>query len=232
MSQDESTCTICLGALSSSCSSADRHSKDDRGGDVIDETLLLAMPSDCDHVFHLACLLQWVRESASACPLDRTPMTSVRVLAPHTDVTTGSPATWTVTERRPVASRTLAPPSEMVDAIDLMHCAVCTRQDRDDVMLLCDRCNRGFHMDCLQPPLEEMPEGDWFCPSCEPLVGSDFVASPSPVRARIRQAAAARRGGVSRGRGNVVTSRGRGRGRGSGSAAAAAALTISTRTTP
>jgi uncharacterized Zn finger protein (UPF0148 family) len=32
--------------------------------------------------------------------------------------------------------------------------------------LLCDGCDAGFHMRCLRPPLEHVPEGDWFCPDC------------------------------------------------------------------
>ena len=27
----------------------------------------------------------------------------------------------------------------------------------------------GWHMDCLQPPLEEAPKGKWHCPMCPPL---------------------------------------------------------------
>ena len=33
-------------------------------------------------------------------------------------------------------------------------------------MLLCDRCNCGFHMGCLDPPLSVVPAGDWFCTQC------------------------------------------------------------------
>ena len=33
-------------------------------------------------------------------------------------------------------------------------------------MLLCDGCDHGFHTDCLDPPMVDIPEGDWFCPSC------------------------------------------------------------------
>eukprot|EP00960_Hanusia_phi_P045330 757169-Hanusia_phi.AAC.1 len=34
-------------------------------------------------------------------------------------------------------------------------------------MLLCDECDRGWHMRCLRPPLKEVPEGDWSCPKCK-----------------------------------------------------------------
>jgi len=33
-------------------------------------------------------------------------------------------------------------------------------------MLLCDRCNTGWHMYCLSPPLETVPEGNWYCQAC------------------------------------------------------------------
>ena len=34
-------------------------------------------------------------------------------------------------------------------------------------MLLCDGgCDRGFHLYCLEPPLDSVPEGKWLCPSC------------------------------------------------------------------
>lgn len=27
-------------------------------------------------------------------------------------------------------------------------------------------CDAGFHLYCLTPPLQTVPEGDWFCPVC------------------------------------------------------------------
>ena len=35
-------------------------------------------------------------------------------------------------------------------------------------MLLCDGCDRGFHMYCLNPPVKKVPEGDWYCADCRP----------------------------------------------------------------
>ncbi len=34
-------------------------------------------------------------------------------------------------------------------------------------MLLCDKCNRGYHTSCLSPPMEAIPEGEWFCQRCD-----------------------------------------------------------------
>ena len=33
-------------------------------------------------------------------------------------------------------------------------------------MLLCDFCPAVYHMQCLNPPLGAVPEGDWKCPAC------------------------------------------------------------------
>lgn len=44
-------------------------------------------------------------------------------------------------------------------------------------MLLCDnpRCNKGYHINCLHPPLASVPRGAWFCPECKaeaPICGT------------------------------------------------------------
>lgn len=44
---------------------------------------------------------------------------------------------------------------------------MCNRDDDDESMLLCDKCDAGYHMGCLDPPLSSLPAGDWFCPKCE-----------------------------------------------------------------
>lgn len=28
------------------------------------------------------------------------------------------------------------------------------------------RCDKGFHLFCLSPPLDDVPTGDWVCPLC------------------------------------------------------------------
>ena len=33
-------------------------------------------------------------------------------------------------------------------------------------MLLCDKCNKGYHIYCLPVPLSAIPDGDWFCDTC------------------------------------------------------------------
>ncbi len=49
-------------------------------------------------------------------------------------------------------------------------CKVCGMTDGDASMLLCDKCNVGYHSYCLKPPMLQLPpeEQSWFCPHCAP----------------------------------------------------------------
>lgn len=41
-------------------------------------------------------------------------------------------------------------------------------------MLLCDGCDRGYHMHCLNPPLKNVPKADWYCVKCLTAAGEDY----------------------------------------------------------
>mmetsp|Transcript_36862 Transcript_36862/g.41174 ORF Transcript_36862/g.41174 Transcript_36862/m.41174 type:complete len:880 (+) Transcript_36862:49-2688(+) len=45
-------------------------------------------------------------------------------------------------------------------------CQVCGFDDDHANLLLCEGCETELHTYCLNPPLEKVPEGDWFCDSC------------------------------------------------------------------
>jgi hypothetical protein len=47
-----------------------------------------------------------------------------------------------------------------------MVCEKCKGGHHEAQIILCDRCDSGWHMFCLSPPLERVPQGDWFCPTC------------------------------------------------------------------
>lgn len=49
---------------------------------------------------------------------------------------------------------------------DQYFCEVCSRGDRERLLLLCDGCDDAFHTFCLLPPLDDVPRGDWRCPKC------------------------------------------------------------------
>ena len=54
--------------------------------------------------------------------------------------------------------------SESVDPE--MTCEVCRKQDQDELMLVCESCNQGYHTFCLVPKLHQVPSTAWFCGDC------------------------------------------------------------------
>ena len=49
-------------------------------------------------------------------------------------------------------------------------CRVCKEGGE---LLCCDNCPNAYHLQCLDPPLEEPPDEEWTCPRCmcEPMPG-------------------------------------------------------------
>uniref|UniRef100_A0A182N9R5 Chromodomain-helicase-DNA-binding protein Mi-2 homolog n=1 Tax=Anopheles dirus TaxID=7168 RepID=A0A182N9R5_9DIPT len=44
------------------------------------------------------------------------------------------------------------------------YCEVCQQGGE---IILCDTCPKAYHLVCLDPELEDTPEGKWSCPTCE-----------------------------------------------------------------
>ncbi|XP_068662770.1 probable Histone-lysine N-methyltransferase ATXR5 isoform X2 [Aristolochia californica] len=51
------------------------------------------------------------------------------------------------------------------DLVDVC-CVECGSGDGEEEMLLCDKCDKGFHIYCLRPIVVRIPAGSWFCPRC------------------------------------------------------------------
>ncbi len=52
--------------------------------------------------------------------------------------------------------------------VDAVTCRTCNSPDDSRVpILLCGKCNAGYHLSCLQPPLSSVPSGRWICKPCE-----------------------------------------------------------------
>lgn len=54
---------------------------------------------------------------------------------------------------------------ERDDYSDLM-CEQCGSGELPEELLLCDKCDKGFHMKCVRPIVVRVPIGSWFCPKC------------------------------------------------------------------
>ncbi|CAI9727269.1 E3 ubiquitin-protein ligase UHRF1-like [Octopus vulgaris] len=47
-------------------------------------------------------------------------------------------------------------------------CSVCGGKNNPEKQILCDECDMAYHLDCLKPPLEKIPDEDeWYCPECK-----------------------------------------------------------------
>ncbi|XP_045155339.1 bromodomain adjacent to zinc finger domain protein 2B isoform X10 [Echinops telfairi] len=47
-----------------------------------------------------------------------------------------------------------------------VYCQVCRKGDNEELLLLCDGCDKGCHTYCHRPRITTIPDGDWFCPAC------------------------------------------------------------------
>nr|XP_042713426.1 bromodomain adjacent to zinc finger domain protein 1A isoform X5 [Chrysemys picta bellii] len=57
------------------------------------------------------------------------------------------------------------------------RCKMCRKKGDAESMVLCDGCDRGYHIYCIRPKLKAIPEGDWFCPECRPKQRSRRLSS-------------------------------------------------------
>ena len=46
-------------------------------------------------------------------------------------------------------------------------CQICGGKEEPENQLFCESCEYFFHTSCLDPPLDSIPEDDWFCSKCE-----------------------------------------------------------------
>jgi len=120
----------------------------------------------CDHKFCGSCIERWV-ESCSQCPLCKQEIFGL--------VSAAQPECERVVKPRRFELQTSA--EEGFDVPE-EGCQICGGCDQEDLLLLCDLCDRAYHIFCLTPQLAAVPEGHWHCPHCtERLRG--FVGRPA-----------------------------------------------------
>ncbi|EPY53821.1 Lid2 complex subunit [Schizosaccharomyces cryophilus OY26] len=47
------------------------------------------------------------------------------------------------------------------------QCEFCGLDTNPESILLCDGCERAYHISCLDPPLSSVPKDDWYCNTCK-----------------------------------------------------------------
>ena len=60
-----------------------------------------------------------------------------------------------------------------------LPCDVYGSLGRADITSLCDKCNKGTHTECLDPPLSEVSQGGWLCPDLE---GPKYTSLKTPAK--------------------------------------------------
>ncbi|KAL2906741.1 putative Histone-lysine N-methyltransferase ATXR5 [Bienertia sinuspersici] len=50
-----------------------------------------------------------------------------------------------------------------------VNCEECGSGEGEGELLLCDKCDKGFHMGCVRPIVVRVPIGSWVCPICSGL---------------------------------------------------------------
>ncbi|BAM42454.1 Requim, req/dpf2 [Theileria orientalis strain Shintoku] len=61
-------------------------------------------------------------------------------------------------------------------------CAICGNDDNWPQLLLCDNCDKGYHMYCLDPPLTEVPPNNWYCAQCNMEAGVTIAGETYGLR--------------------------------------------------
>ncbi|RZC46863.1 hypothetical protein C5167_039806 [Papaver somniferum] len=57
-------------------------------------------------------------------------------------------------------------PGNLVESGETWSCVKCACVDALEKRLLCDSCCETYHLQCLDPPLKRVPDGQWFCSTC------------------------------------------------------------------
>uniref|UniRef100_A0A034VF21 PHD and RING finger domain-containing protein 1 n=1 Tax=Bactrocera dorsalis TaxID=27457 RepID=A0A034VF21_BACDO len=133
----------------------------------------IGSPATCAHIFCSSCIEAWSK-NVQTCPIDRIEFDRIVVRDNF--------------ENRRIVREINVDPNKIskelvldneADGVDedVTYCEICNSPEREDVMLLCDECNQGYHMDCLTPRLTQIPEGSWYCDNCfDPSAESDNVS--------------------------------------------------------
>lgn len=150
-----------------SSSSTDSNDENEGGGGSASEKCPICLhrfrgqeigqPAVCSHSFCAPCIEEW-SNNVQTCPIDRLEFNEIIVRSKF------GPDGQAVRRIPVIVKKSTLDAADTGD--DLTPCEVCRHTDREDTMLLCDGCNRGYHMACLTPPLLEIPQNSWYCDYC------------------------------------------------------------------
>ncbi|XP_040048361.2 PHD and RING finger domain-containing protein 1 isoform X1 [Gasterosteus aculeatus] len=124
------------------------------------EKQVVASLEKCQHVFCLECILQW-SQTANTCPVDRTTFDSIQQRRRP-----GGTVRKKIKVKTNKREDDYDEEEEEEEGNNTVICEECGRGDRRHRLLVCTRCDSGYHTDCLTPSSDSGPGGDWICAQC------------------------------------------------------------------
>eukprot|EP00742_Colponemidia_sp_Colp-10_P003744 GILJ01003984.1.p1 GENE.GILJ01003984.1~~GILJ01003984.1.p1 ORF type:complete len:262 (-),score=24.38 GILJ01003984.1:383-1168(-) len=118
-------------------------------------------PETCSHVFCECCLSRWAQVTAT-CPLCKSAFRRMRVQRGGADAVLVS-----------------LPEVRGGEEEEEEGCEICGSDEQEHLLLLCDKCDKMHHTFCLLPPLERVPDGNWYCPTCAAALEDRFSEEES-----------------------------------------------------
>ena len=114
----------------------------------------------CGHSYCAPCIERWFGEAANnTCPVCRRCYAGLRNCTETSACELAKPLV-----HGPVVEPTES--ADRVESVESIACQTCRSTEQADVMLLCNECNDAYHIHCLDPKLERVPAGRWFCGRC------------------------------------------------------------------
>lgn len=127
---------------------------------------------DCNHEYCKECISEWTNNDNS-CPLCKHKSKTLRIFVGRTFERSQS-----LKDKQLKIEQEITQAEREVAAAD-SFCYMCEESNCMNVLLVCDSCVRKCcHIFCLEPPLEFIPEGDWYCDFC---VRAKGLRGPNPT---------------------------------------------------
>ncbi|KAI9855599.1 MAG: PHD and RING finger domain-containing protein 1 [Vezdaea acicularis] len=153
---------------------------------------LIAHLLPCGHDLHDDCLKPWV-ERANSCPICRRDFHLVEL-----SEIVGGPvvSSYPVEARKQVADfdPTLWVEGDDEDEVEELlasePCQICGEECDEHVLLMCDGCDLSYHTYCVD--LEDVPQGRWYCATCQTQVAIEATTARPLRRDSIRRSQNAR----------------------------------------
>lgn len=116
--------------------------------------------NSCTHPFCYPCIMEWSKIT-NTCPLCKQEFTEISVMEKEACVRKEK-----VEAKRQVHEEELNSEEELIANAD-NFCYFCEGTNDENYLLICDHCNlKCCHTFCLNPPLQFVPQDEWYCDYC------------------------------------------------------------------